>query len=361
VDKTAKRQNSNHRWAWVAGALVVWLLLCWLTPQILLSAELWNVSRVRILECGSYGGKLVGKNQSVLFDTSDPKEINELKTMLSINGDTGWFNQCLCFGGPTLELHHGNGVKYISIQDAKNIRPNGWFIDAQLARPAEFVDWLAAHVPLETWQKWERIDTEYTPIAEQARLTEFRRQMPESIKNFLGPLRRATGDGSTRYLLGDISARVQALSEAEQISSAKTVLSKEFPKEPEQIKTLLTWIEDLGMPSRSFQFFPLALLLTYEPEKILAVAKSNSLTNTQWIGLSRFYSSMDFRDKFPYGYAPLDEKLKQQILSELNRTGKNESDIETFKEAIANWMYPVRLQVLLEKKQEQPKTSASQP
>ncbi len=316
--------------------------------QEMLDKALNDITRIRFINAGMSNGKLLG--DEVQFESSDANFIEQLKGFLKINKDPRSFRHDACLGGPTLELYSGTQRKLlVGIHHGCMIRWSAWLSDACLLQPREFIAWLASHGVTGPQRELERSMEQAkfgSSEAQKARIDQFVQTMPTSLREFLGPLHIG-------YELTYMSDKYKAIPVAERMKAARTALARELPNKSEQISTLLEWSGAIYPGVAAYRMFPTELLLEYEPDDVLSIVKSTSLSPHGYVGASRYYSYMGFRDKFLYGYAPLDDALKQRIIKELEATGKNQDDIDEFKDAIKEWMPPIRLDRILEERREE--------
>ncbi|MBX9687222.1 MAG: hypothetical protein K2X27_11005 [Candidatus Obscuribacterales bacterium] len=322
-----------------------------LPSQKSLDQALSDITRIRIVDSGTEGGKaLEGK---VILDTSDPRIIHELRALLRIKEDPESFGHDMCLGGPCIEVYSKNNWKFcLGIQHGSSIRWVGWSDDTDLLKPKEFILWLASKgatgPKLEMERQIEQAKFD-SPKSQQARLNQFIQTMPASMKVFFGAAKSLPGGpGNEVLMLDELFPKYKAIPKERRLSAAKAAIASQFPKTQDQIRALLEWSAAIDYPyAAAYRKFPTELLLEYEPSEILAVVKAAAKGSSAWVGASRLYSYMGFRDKFLYGYPELDAPLKQRILAELKATGKNKNDVQEFEEAISEWMYPIRREAIL--------------
>jgi hypothetical protein len=267
----------------------------------------------------------------------------------------------MCLGGPCIELYSKDSLKLcLGIQHGNAIRWLSWASDAELLKPAEFISWLASKGATGPKQEmeWQIEQAKFNSIeSQQARLNQFIEKMPASMKNFLGTIKLGQGErGSMSYMLEDMSPKYKAIPAGQRMSAAKAAIASQFQKTQDQIRALLEWSAAIEYPNAGvYRNFPTQVLLEYDPGEILAVIKAGTKGSSTWVGASRLYSYMGFRDKFLYGYPDLDDQLKQRILQELKATGKYQADVQEFQEAISEWMYPTRRETILRRRKEKEK------
>lgn len=316
-----------------------------------LDQALGEITRIKIINSGTVQGKAL--EGSVILDTSDSRVIDELRVQLKIKEDPKSFGHDMCLGGPCIEAYSKNSLKFcLGVQHGHAIRWVNWSADAKLLKPKEFISWLASKGATGPKQEMERQieQAKFDSVeSQQARLDQFIKSMPASMKNFFGTIRLGLGErGSMSFMLEDMSPQYKAIPAAQRMDAARTAIASQFEKTQEQIKALLEWSAAIEYPNAgAYRIFPTEVLLEYDPGEILAVVKAGAKGSSTWVGASRLYSYMGFRDKFLDGYPDLDVPLKQRILEELNATGKNQADVHEFQKTISEWMYPTRREAIL--------------
>jgi hypothetical protein len=315
--------------------------------QDMLDKLLESTSQVSIVDSGTSGGRLLGDR--VIFKSSDPQVIAQLKDFMKINSDPRSFGHDYCLGGPTLELNSRQGQKtLICIHHGYAIRWDAWKSDACLLHPGEFIDWLAnkgANGPKREQEQMLEQAKYSSRELQQKRLDQFVATMPEPLRIYIGPLHVGVmPGGGVGFMLSEMSDKLKGHYDTR---GAKAALASRVPNETQQISAILEWsgsITDAG--AGAYLMFPTELLLEYEPDRVTSFVKSEQLSTNQWIGAGRFYSYFGFRDRFPCGYPPLDAQLKQRITKELFAAGRNQRDAYEFQGAIKEWMPPTRLEAI---------------
>lgn len=315
-----------------------------LPSQKMLDEILVGIESVRVIDCGmDTGGNPIsgGINEAlnkpftgkVIFESSDPEILKELTHYLRTK-ESNYSPGAWHIASPTIELKLANGKTISLALSGECLRWKAWRYDAFLSNASGLIQWLAEHGitdPLREQQEqlmYEKLDDKRYKES----LSEFLNSMPESLKNFFGNMQGSSGD------LSDLSKNYRSIPKEMRMRFARRALSRQFPEESEQIRALLEWDGNLTSIWAVFQAFPTELLHDYEPSKVLRVISKTSLSPAQWVGVIRFYSSSEFREKFPAGYKPLNEKLRSRIIREVKATGKNESDIENFEKAMRKWL-----------------------
>ncbi len=321
--------------------------------QKMIDDVLGNLKTVRIIDwrmdkdgnlVGKWGGKIKGtKKEATIFESSEPIVWSNLPRALRIDEDANLkkqdYNRCLGSESqvPTLELIQKNGqVSYWGIANVGVLRCKEWRCDASIKNPFSFAVWLARHGVTEPAINAKRsVDYAiYEYEKEKNSFDEFILNMPKSLSSFLGTVTQLQAKPN----LEDMSENYGKIPEEKRLKLAKLALSKEFPHEAEQIAVLLEWKGKFLIDwAGRYQSFPIELLMEYEPSQVMSVVKSSRLTTAQWIGLCRYFSSYDFRQKFPSGYKPLDKRLQQRIIKEVRSTGRNDYDVDKFNNALENW------------------------
>lgn len=308
-----------------------------------LDVVLSKLKRVRVIDCGmDLQGKpfsggfniALGEPYSgrIVFDSTDQKILKELTALLCIREDS--FTRVMGPSAPTIELTLSDGkVLNLGLAGWDTIRWNEWQYDAFLARSKDFNDWLTDHGITGPVREMRALQDNEKRQDERisACLKEFVRTMPTSLLTFFGPMKGSSG------CLEDLSENYAKIPEEQRLNKAKCALKRQFPDDHKQIGTLLEWEGNLSDYWIHYQSFPIELLLEYDPAKVLSTVKKSAMTPAQWIGASRFYSDLNFRRKFPSGYKQLDKALRARIIKQLKATGKNQTDIDDFENAVRNW------------------------
>ena len=315
--------------------------------QKMLDDVLRNLKSFRIIDCALdkngrraqvYDGEVMESSTGrVLYESSDPVAIKQLSELLRIR-ETAEYPENFVKSSPILELSLSDGSKtYLGLNSGRVLQWNKWCHEAFILDQLRFVYWLTQHRVTRTARNIQK-NLAY-PIYENqkdlASAEQFVSAMPKSMRKFFGEI---NFDPSTN--LQDMSPKYGKLPEESRLKSARSALSKQFPKVSDQIGALLEWEGKLTEKWANFQGFPIKLLLQYDVEQVLSKVKENTLTPAQWVGVSRYYSDLYFRYKFRSGYKPLDKVLKERIIKEVKATGKNQWDVDDFEEAMHNWIPP---------------------
>ncbi len=76
-----------------------------------LDEALSRVERIRVFDAGMAGGSVMrnawGRRPDPILDLTDAEAIGNMRGCFRINTDPKTFGHCMCFGGPTMELHDG--------------------------------------------------------------------------------------------------------------------------------------------------------------------------------------------------------------------------------------------------------------
>lgn len=305
-----------------------------LPSQKMLDDVLKNLKSVRVIDCGLdlidgkpyAGGDLTGK---VFFKFSDSKTLKEFSDFLRIR-ESDKNTSCFYGGAPTCELTLADGriVRLLWLYGGL-IRWHDWKYDVHLQNPRGFMRWLTAHgvtgLYREEQEQREYNRREYEGV--KPSLEEFVRTAPKSLRMFFR---------TEPTILQEVRAeQYKNITEEQLLKLAKLALNKQFPSVDNQIGVLFDWEGKLTHTDNhhfSLNSFPTKLLLNFDQGKVLKWIRVNSLSSTQWVGVSRYYSSGYFERKFPSGYNLLDEKLRSRIRRGVKATGKNKTDLENFKE-----------------------------
>jgi hypothetical protein len=318
-----------------------------LPSRRMLDDVLSKLKSVRVIDCvvdllgrpcsGGYNQILKERSSgNVLFQSSDPGVLRELRECLRIREDGAGYSGAFTYGSPAIELTLVDGTVIYLGYIGKTIRWKEWRYDGDLLDPQRLGLWLTNHGitgPLREAQ--ERIEYkrhEYEGV--KASLAEFVRTMPTSLRSFF----RTT----PKQNLNNLSEKYEKLPEERILKLAKISLSRQYPKVPDQVGVLLEWDGKLSDSNHHFNVgdFPIKLLLEYDPDQILSKVQGSSMSSAQSVGASRYYSSYWFKQKFPSANKPLNRNLRQRIIRGVKATGKNGKDLENFEEALRNWSQP---------------------
>lgn len=334
-----------------------------LPSQKQLDEALKNTVELKIYKSGMENGKPL--RSEVLFTSRDPAVITELKTQLTIMEDPRFFGHDPCLGGPTLSLLDSDkNETFIGVHHGVAIRWSAWRSDVALKNPQKFIAWLAskgATGPLEEKEFDEKQAKVRSPEARQERFNQFVKAMPKSLREYFKLTDSGNGLDKAAPIMVGLVNYSPVDPKTQQGQDAIKALSKEFSTTQEQVGALLEWSGTQADIIDAFQFLPIYLLTQMDPEEILRVTTGTNMTTNRYIGASRLYSYMGFRDLFPDGYSKLDKNLSSKIIEKLESTGRNQADLEEFKEALAHWQYPVRLERIREMIEESKKSPQSKP
>jgi hypothetical protein len=316
--------------------------------QKALDEMLHDVKSIKIYKSGMANGKPL--KPDVLFASQDPSVIADLKTQLKIIDEP--FGHDPCLGGPTIGLIDKDSKEiFIGVHHGSRLRSLSWRTDATLRYPKQFIAWLASkgvtgpQEELEVDAKQAQHDS---ANARQKRFDQFVAKMPKSLRVHFQLAESGNGPDKASMIMAGISNYSPIDPKTPKGQSAIQALSKEFPSTSAQILALLDWSGVLDDISDGFESLPIDLLIQMDPSKILDVVKGPDMSQRAWIGASRLYSNMGFRDLFPHGYPQLDKTLSGKIIEQVQLTGKNQADLDEFKEALTQWQYPVRLERIMQ-------------
>jgi hypothetical protein len=322
--------------------------------QKALDLVLGKVRSLRIIDCAmsdlkaipkSEGTKIALKNSNkkfAVFETSDPRILKELINRLRIRENRYRGRYCLG-GGCEDGLSWSAPVYELTLLDGRVIYMSGWEYlrwyawcgDAELVNSERLFDWLTKRGIKWPWRVVEK-QKEYDrkeQKEDEAKLHNFERNMPKSLRSFFGELHVKNA-----YGLEDISKNYAKLPEERRLDLTRAALSKQAASESDQIGILLEWSGKMSELRLGFQYFPIHLLLEYKPEQVTSKIKGYNLSSTQWVGACRYYTYIGFRRMFPAGYKPLDKKLRARIIKEVKATKKNGSELYYFEEALREWI-----------------------
>lgn len=318
-----------------------------LPSQNMLDEVLCNVKSFRVIDsglgvdgklCATYSDLLREKSSGkVIFESSEPFVLENLIRYFRIAEGNQFPEDSRNFlGTSTFELTLVDGRRVHIGLVGSNLRWNAWRYDAYLLHPVGLIIWLGEHGAMRPLREIEaRFDyAKYIHKRDIVGFDEFARSMPKSLRDFLGAIKRLESSAS----LEDMSEKYGAIPYAKRLKLARAALSRQFPNESDQIEVLLQWDGKIHNARSSYQRFPIELLLEYDPKQILSKVKQSSLSRSQWVGLIRYYSDLDFRQRFPSGYKPLNKALRDRIIKEVSATGKNSLDVDDFKSVLENWI-----------------------
>ena len=273
-----------------------------------LDSLLSRVDRIRVVDAGLSGDTLapLGTNRNdratVLLDTHKAKQIESFRSCFHIVEDNTTFGYCACLGWPTFEFFSGTTlVARVSLHHGQSIRWSEWAADAVLKRNVDVLKWVAANGAPEPLRSYE---------ADLARAVESQKQYerwltaaPKSIREQI----RALDWGNPFAARRDLQPVCDALSSAESPEA--------------QALALFQWYGSgcglwSGFPA--YEELPNALLLQM-PTRVLLRALTNTLSDAQIEGASRFFTSSEFnQQKYP-DRKMLPDDLKKKIRDHIAR------------------------------------------
>lgn len=323
-----------------------------LPSQKMLDNVLSKLKRVRVIDCavdlegrpysGAYGMWEERLSGNIVFESADANVLKELTKYLRIseqpeNKQVDAYESA----DPAIELTLFDGrVVYLGFARGF-IRWREWRYDAHLLNPLGFALWLNKHGVTRPLPRSQGVEYDYNDYnrweyeQQKKAFDAFVRTMPTSLRSFFRTkLVTRLGPGWSK--LETRSKIYEKISDEQFSRLVKAELSRQFPKVPDQIGVLLEWDGKLDYSKIGLEHFPIQVLLEYAPSQVLTKVTGPSLSPLQWVGVSRYYSSYDFRQKFPSGYKPLDKALIERITKGVKASGKCEN-LPHFENAMSNW------------------------
>ena len=317
-----------------------------LPSEEMLEAVLSNTKSFRVIDCGldadgklrpAYSDLLREESSGrIIFESSESLVLRDLRNCLRIAKGSQFSESSGNFplGSTTFELTLADGRKVNLGLVGTRLRWNAWRQDAYLLHPVALIAWLGEHGAMRPLREIEaRFDyAKHIYKRDVVGFEEFVREMPKSLSDFFGTIKRL----ESSMCLEDMSKNYGAIPKSNRLKLARSALSRQFPNESDQIGVLLEWDGKISSVRNSYQRFPIELLLEYSPDKVLSKVKKSPLSKSQWVGVMRYYSDLDFRRKFPSGCSPLDRATRDRIVKNVKATGQYQLDIDEFEEAMRN-------------------------
>ena len=235
---------------------------------------------------------------AVLYTSSDPKDISELKAALTIEVPKDWF-RCACM--PSIEIvlfRKGKNLGFISVYEGQVIGFSPWSSDARIQDVEKWLGWFDARKisgPRQEVQL-ERDQEEASRIAENR----WMKAMPESL--------RPIWPKAIESMMPGQKSDTKAL---------ELSLAKEYPDVPQRIRALMSWFGSGAGPWSGFPMYEqLAeeMLLEYRTDDLVAAVKDVKLSEQQTEGAARLFAGWDFNNRRPADNGLIPGDLKQVLL-----------------------------------------------
>lgn len=277
--------------------------------NISLQDALKDVDRFRVRSGGTY----IEYDEEVetLFETSDPKEIRQVSSLIQINPEASG-SSCKCSGRPTMEFYRDRTLAVtLSIHHAQSLRWSGgeWTGDGGLTENSQefLITWLDEHGVSRPREEAEesRIRVEKSRIARK----KWMKGMPNSIKP----------------LWEDHLPQMHKDVDTEPLSLA---LVNEMPNQSQRILALLTWYgsgEGSWSMHYGYESMPEPMLLEYDTADIVAAVESTELSYAQLEGAGRLFSGNTFRRERPKGLNKVPRYMKQMLWDHVKSTGSEDN------------------------------------
>ena len=240
------------------------------------------------------------ETESILYSSSDSKDIADFKESISIASPNAWV-RCACMSTPTVRLFRdGKELAVITYFSPRLIRASIWKSDAFLNDTEKWLKWFDDRkIP---WLRKE-YDADLAR-AKKRELAEVRwlKAMPKSIRPLWASVMK------NQYFSGIL---------APDLSPLKKALIKECPVTSERILALSNWFGSGDGPWSGFPAYesiPETLLLEYRLTDILSIVKSTTITDTQLEGLARLLAGWDFSQKRPKDVGNIPADIKKLLL-----------------------------------------------
>jgi hypothetical protein len=214
-------------------------------------------------------------NDEVLFETSEPGEIAEFVSMISIDSEESGFH-CMCNGDPFFEFYKGDQL-YVSLSFHHGLsfrwKNGAWRGDGMLTDQSrdQLLDWLDQRGVKEPKQEYEQ------DVQDQIRMKEERERisaaLPVSLVRFFE-------EESIRFLSED------------KVNEMRTALAGQYPDRTDQIRSLMGLYGADGGRWDTFYLeeeAALELLRLYSLREIRSALLCGDLEGNQLAGAVRYY------------------------------------------------------------------------
>jgi hypothetical protein len=234
----------------------------------------------------------------VLYSSSDPKDISELKAAVTIEAPKSWF-RCACI--PSIEialLRKGKKLGIILVYEGQTVGFSRWSSDVRIRDVEKWLRWFDARKisgPQQEVQR-EREQEEADRIA----LDRWMKAMPTILRP-VWPKTMETMEPGQKVDTKELEVN----------------LAKEFPDVPQRIRALMSWY---GSGKGPWSGFPMyediaeEMLLGYQTAELVAAARDGTLTEQQKEGAARLFAGWDFNTRRPADNALIPDGLKQSLL-----------------------------------------------
>jgi hypothetical protein len=232
----------------------------------------------------------------VLFESSDRRDLEELKTSLRVNpSEEGKY--CTCgYGSPTIVLYaNGEKIGEIANHHLRWIRCSLWQNRAVVGDAEAFLKWFDDRDILNARMEYEiRLEETTTWKDNKQRWLE---AMPPAIRRRGPPERQGL-------------RRINAV-------PFREVLARDMPDRNERILALFAWFGSgaghwSGYPT--YESLPQEMLLEYPTADLLAAVEGKELTAAQTEGVARLFASFTFSRLRPNDLQMLPAGLRARLL-----------------------------------------------
>ncbi len=235
----------------------------------------------------------------VLFSSSDPKDISELRKAITLEPPGAWF-VCMCIGSPQIRLlRKGKELVFLSNQHGTVLHTSLWSGDARIKDPEKWLHWFDARGITGPRKEFEQeIAREKESQAAEERWV---KAMPASLRPLWDKFLEST-DVITLH------SNHKVLDMA---------LAKEFPLPQQRIRALLSWYGSGAGPWSGFPGYEEVaeeMLLDYSTSEILTAVQSTSLSQQELEGTARLFGGWTFNERRPVDNALLPADLKKTLL-----------------------------------------------
>ena len=242
----------------------------------------------------------VGEGKArVLFSSSNPKDIFELREAITLEPPGEWF-VCACIGSPEIRLlQKRKELAFLSNQHGTVLHTSLWSGEARIKDPEKWLHWFDARGIAGPRKEFEEaVAGEKESQAAEERWV---KAMPASL----------------RPLWPNFQESLDPTSLHPGHKNLDLALAKEFPVTQQRIRALLSWYGSGEGPWSGFPMYEEVaeeMLLDYSTAEILAAAQSSDLSDQELEGLARLLGDWTFNQRRPADNALIPVELKQRLL-----------------------------------------------
>jgi hypothetical protein len=235
----------------------------------------------------------------VIYSSTDPKDLTELRSAMTIETPRGWF-RCACMPSTGIRLfHQGQELAWIDVFEGVTVRTPLWSSDARIE-------------DLERWLKWFDARNIAMPRQEAERERATLKQFEEAEARWMN----AMPDG-LRPLWPKLKADMVTGPPLPDVKTLDIALAQEFPDTHQRIRRLLYWYGSGEGPWSGFPMYEGVaeeMLLEYSTPELLAAIQDQRLGNSEIEGAARLLGGWEFNRRRPDDNSLIPTELKKRLL-----------------------------------------------